>query len=509
MIAGTIFAAALNLVSCNPKELVDPLSLSPEYVVIDGDTIKTRNDIGKVKNKKSYGVFEDRYTVTGDTFMVFKNFNLPKPSKTANLVNIKNSIDPDLKGKPLRMVAIGGTFTAGMRDGGLFNEGMITSYPNIIANQMGIKYDLPLFEAQDYNGFGRKISTNFNPTGGPIPKLKKVENNTGVEKVFLDEYKKERVKIKKFKGVTDTYLDSYFLNDDLYNVLGDPLSPELMKDVKNGKKFDFFIMDSRIDQWSLYNPGLITNLTLKELGERDYKKFPEDGIEIPYFSAGGSASKSNNIDFIVRNILDKKLNKGILVNVPHKDYFGYYQNNYIDQVVKTLELYQVGGLFLKNAEFSNNFPTYSINEFKERQKTGAIYGSSSIDSLISPIVNLNSKKGLNKNNPIENIYFAPVKQFDNSSAIANNEALKIYAEYLKVPIFDLNNLYKSIYEGLYTTSDGVKVNGKWPQGNFFSSDGIHPSAFGHSVIANEMIKTINGFYKIDIPLVNTSEFLNK
>jgi hypothetical protein len=58
------------------------------------------------------------------------------------------------------------------------------------------------------------------------------------------------------------------------------------------------------------------------------------------------------------------------------------------------------------------------------------------------------------------------------------------------------------------TDDGIKVNGKWPEGNFYSVDGLFPTAFGQAVIANEVIKFINSQYKTDIPLVNTRDFLN-
>jgi hypothetical protein len=510
MITATIIAVTLNLVNCNPKELIDPLAFAPNYVVIDGDTVKTRNDAGKVKSKKSYGSFEDRYFVTGDTFMVYKNFYMPKPNKVANLYNIKNNVDITLKGKPLRLVAIGGAVTAGMRDGGLFNEGMITSYPNIIANQMGIKYDLPLFDSQDYNGFGRKVLTNFNPTGGPMPKLKKIENNTGIESVSINEFNVEQVKLKQFRGSTDSYINIYpMAYNNFLNVMQDPLSPEIIKDLKKGKKFDFFILDCNIDGFN--NPGggtnIITDLVISELGLRDFKKYPEDGIEVPIRNGINFPTRSNDNDYLIKHLFDKKLVKGVLINVPFKNYLGYYQKNYIDDVIKKLDLYQIDGLYSSKVGLYD-FPTIDKNELKRNQNTHAIYGSSGIDSLISPNVNVNLKKGLSFKNPIfPVIYFE--KKLGFSETLANNESIKIYAEYLKVPIFDLNGLYKSVFEGTYVTIDGIKVNGKWPEGNFFSSDGIHPSAFGQAIIANEIIKTINSFYKTDIPPTTTREFLNR
>jgi hypothetical protein len=76
-------------------------------------------------------------------------------------------------------------------------------------------------------------------------------------------------------------------------------------------------------------------------------------------------------------------------------------------------------------------------------------------------------------------------------------------------VMDMNGLYKKIVAGTYTTDDGVKVDANWKTGNFFSADGIYPTAFGQAVIANEVIKTINQHYKTIIPLLDTKFFLKK
>lgn len=78
-----------------------------------------------------------------------------------------------------------------------------------------------------------------------------------------------------------------------------------------------------------------------------------------------------------------------------------------------------------------------------------------------------------------------------------------------LPVVDIYSLYKKIIAGTYTTDDGVKVDPDWKTGNFFSADGIYPTAFGQAVIANEVIKTMNQFYKLNIPLVETRFYLKK
>ena len=61
-------------------------------------------------------------------------------------------------------------------------------------------------------------------------------------------------------------------------------------------------------------------------------------------------------------------------------------------------------------------------------------------------------------------------------------------------VVDLYTLYKKVAKSDFISNDGIKVT----QQNFFSTDGIFPSAFGQAIIANEFIKTMNSFYKTNV-----------
>jgi hypothetical protein len=43
-------------------------------------------------------------------------------------------------------------------------------------------------------------------------------------------------------------------------------------------------------------------------------------------------------------------------------------------------------------------------------------------------------------------------------------------------------------------------------GNLFSLDGVHPTPRGYAIIANEMIKAINGKYQARIPTVDVTQY---
>lgn len=87
---------------------------------------------------------------------------------------------------------------------------------------------------------------------------------------------------------------------------------------------------------------------------------------------------------------------------------------------------------------------------------------------------------------------------------ALNAIITSEAQRYNIPVFDLKALYKKILAGEYVTDDGVQIDPSFPAGNFFSADGLTPSALGQAVVANEEIKVINEAYRTRIPLVQTN-----
>ncbi len=76
-----------------------------------------------------------------------------------------------------RYLAVGGSLTAGIRNGGLYREAQLTSYPNLIARQMGLKnFRQPLFESAQGNGSGYLRLT----TSDPVPRFNRVANSVAI-----------------------------------------------------------------------------------------------------------------------------------------------------------------------------------------------------------------------------------------------------------------------------------------------------------------------------------------
>ena len=85
-----------------------------------------------------------------------------------------------------------------------------------------------------------------------------------------------------------------------------------------------------------------------------------------------------------------------------------------------------------------------------------------------------------------------------------NKEYYALAKKFNLAVVDLNALYKKIIAGQYS-EQGVLIDPSFLKGNFFSSDGITPTALGQAVIANEFIRTINSFYKTAIPFISIRE----
>ena len=486
--------------SCNPKEILEPNIDFPAFVVIDGDTVKTRDDKG-IKDKFKGHPEHFKYSTTGDTIVLYKTPKKTKPSKVANLKNIENA---DRKGKPFRLVVFGGSLAAGVRDGGLFNEGMETSFGSLLANQMGIDFKNPLFDAEDYNGYGRLEPTSFNPTRGPIPKVKNVTNNSGVDltkkeangdvviKKTMVEYDNYAFPYSSFigRGETKLYITGESTNITPFEKrMG---NPNLNAEIKAGKTFDFFIME--VPKQDFYI-GLSDN---SEENKKHFDKITEfDNLNPPSFSLLGLGVWPYYYNFFKKTQRIKA--KGIILNYVDESQIPFYNQDYKKELSNIISKYQLKELYISNSDKVDKFDVTWLSNYNN------VYGFAAFDSLLSPVVNINLKPGLLMTNPT---YFTGINRTNSMiDTEKKNQTLASFATGLSYPIVDLFSLYKSVSLGNLITNDGIKVDGKWPRGNFFSSDGIHPSAFGQAVITNEIIKVINNYYKTDIPFINTRDFL--
>lgn len=499
----------LLLTSCNVNEPIAIPRVTNEYSIIDGDTVKTVINKDYLKAKK-FDLNAANYLLVGDTIITYREPKLHTPPATApDLSNLKNNDDPELKGKPLRYIAIGGSLTAGVRDGGYFNEGIMTSYPNMIARQMRLaKFEQPVFDIESYNGYGRMANTGFNPTGGPVPKFNAVKNNSAIS--YADE-KTIDLKVYKEKEGLDNFAVPNFAvgalhffngsmdyerlrlgavnNSYFYRIVPKESSNPKLFDKVFSKKFDFISVEfGYTEVLNSFLPGYKNAFYSSQIPNKNLIFSDEPSTEINF-------SLSAEL-VLMRKLKEVKVTKAVLLNIPDFISFPYFKFIRNEMAQKAL-----GNIAIRYATYSGQSQDYFENQ------KDLLFPTSTVDSLLSDKVHLSLKKGIYDNKPLD--FWDILHDSKRCEEITNlyNEEISNLSQKFGFPIVDIKGLYEKIIKGQLTTDDGVRVDASYPNGNFFSSDGINPSAFGQAIIANEIIKVLNRTYKTVIPLISTKEYL--
>jgi len=398
-----------------------------------------------------------------------------KPAKAPDLSKIQKEA-----GK-FRLVSVGGALSAGFRDGGLYREGQLTAFPNLIARQMGVSFIQPLFSEAEGNGTGYKTVAGG---AGPLVKFNMVANNLGViqrngETAYTDFGDKDKVELDQlaFPEISRGLQFFKYPSDDdkSYKYVDRAVRTEIKSkypkpwDWVNDQKADLFIFEFGIDD-------LIRNI---QGGGRGIASL--FGIYV-----------SPSAEFGLMRSLAKQ-SKGVILNVPDVLSFPYFTQ-------------------ITNEKISNLGVKLFVEEAKDRFRPF----NPSIDRMIPSATaeklfqgDLKDKANL-KDIEVISEEGGDEEATNLSSARYNQNEIALIAKEVNWPVVDMNNLYKRIQARGYVTDDGVAVNASWPKGgNFFSADGIYPTAFGQAVIANEVIKTLNRHYGLDIPLLQTRFFVGK
>ena len=473
---------------CTPDLL--PIPMTTEYAIIDGDTVKT------VVDKNSRAILNANphakmIAYVGDTVIIYRPAKLHTPKgKPAEVSNLKrNPADKS----PLHLVAVGGSLMAGVRDGGYFNEGMETAFANLLAIQLGAQFSLPKFPVAHYNGTGRLARTTYNPIGGPVPKYKFSANNMGIEKAG------ERLSAVPLTNIRE--IDNYAIPF----VIGLALKPD-----KSKKEI------SKSVDHSIYNRNKSEEWGFEWFENKEFDFFIiENGInDILYFLDGG-----NSYSMRRQAPLEwwDDIDKAAVLGKDNAPLYGATYASGVHSFVKEASLRSIKGCIL-NAPDPYKFPLYrllpgelAMEVYKKVGNYTDLSGlhlatNNLVDSLLSPKVNLSLKPFISYQ-PVNGML--GVNQSFREELIISNTEKELLAKRYNLPLVDLFTLYEEINAGKFISHDGIRVDPTFDTGNFYSADGVFPTPFGNAIIANEVIRTINAFYKTNIELIPTREYLEK
>lgn len=377
-----------------------------------------------------------------------------------------------------KYISVGGSLTAGYTNGGLYREGQLTSFPNLIAQQAGVKFDQALFPMGQENGTGYWATTQNNTTS----EFDKVSNKLAVLTA-------SPLTLVKFAGNSNNNYGVAGLRVSDVNKAGfgnakaqgfNPFFERILPVGKEEISYTDFVKESNATFFTV------------SIGEQDL---------LSYAVSGGRTSMTETSSFAlnIQKLLDALVinkAKGVLTNIPNVLDLPYFN-------------------FLSFQELAKNVGS---NDIYITTGNGIVRTATANDKILMDAIQnvgkantANQKKGFSMASPLSN---EEVLDKDEISIVASrlsdfNGVLKFEAEKRGIILVDLNSIYFQVKSKTYAVN-GLKFDNSLFTGGFFSLDGINPTPRGSAVIANEIIRVINENYKNSlktaIPSLDVSKF---
>jgi hypothetical protein len=418
------------------------------------------------------------YAVSGKTSMIPKGDPIiPMVTQKADLSILKTSGSTG----ELNYIAIGGSLTAGYRDRGLTRESQLTAYPNLIAHQMGlVNFKSPLFDVTEANGSGGLI---FDGTD-EMPSWKQITNQTALKS-------NAPMTLSKYSGGDFQNISSPFIGKDGFQVNYDPKFQDYYTFPfvdRLAKSSDYLVSPYTGETNSV--PSLETRLK-KQTPDIYTVEFGFDGKLMNLMTQRANWAPEGGL-LGSYGVSDNMKGKPVWILYPSQILqFPYFQFFTYDKLIKKLGVSEIliGTYKDQDIEKANKncifLPTQRIiDAINNKTSLGVVPDIEVLDALETGSAGLNTNMGYSGYN----------------STILNA------AKSRNIPTVDLPAVYEQVLNGKYISEDGFRIDPSFPRGNFFSQDGIYPSAIGQAVIANEVIKVINKSYSSKIPLINITEF---
>ncbi len=358
-------------------------------------------------------------------------------------------------------VALGDSYTAGYTDGALGRRGQESSFPNIIAEQLAMVgnngFNQPLVKSNGSVGSGGigyyqlKMLINPNTQDTSITPLP----GTGDMAIFAEKI--------------------YDASAPAHN-LGVPgaIAASLLAPAAGGNPF--FSRFSSNQTTSVLIDALVQDPTFVSLwiGIYDVLGFALGGGEI-----GAPTSPlqfANSMGTIVSQLFTDTGTKGVIANIPDIEALPFFS-------------YILSDGFKPLVIVDGDAPG-GMRQLQPGEKV-----------LLTAAAALQTGAGQSLDKPLEAKYVLDAQELAaiKSATEAYNETIKSIANQYKFAFVDLNALMKNISSTDGIILDGNKYSSTFVTGGVFSLDGIHATARGSAIIANEFIRAINKQYNANIP----------
>jgi hypothetical protein len=434
-----------------------------------------------------------------------------------------------------RYVALGNSLTAGFSDNALFRKGQENAYPNLLAQQFALvgggAFNTPFLGTDNIGGLllggnqilGPRLAilgfANGTPQIGPIPA-------TPVNEVT-------QIQTGPFGNLGVPGAKSFHLLAPGYgNVAG----------IMTGQANPYFVRFASSPSTSVIADAVVQNPTFFSLwiGNNDVLSYAtsgglgvnQTGNQNPATYGGNDITDPGVFASVYSTLLDQLTSsgaKGVVANIPYVTTIPFFRTVPYNPVTLSAEqVAQLNGGFAQyngglNVALANGLIT---SDEKERRTITFVEGKNPVVMVDSYLTNL-APLGIPsfRMATAQDLLVLPSRNFigtlvgGNPAAIngvsvpladqwvlskeeveeirvatdAFNASIRALAEAKGLAFFDANSLLQRLYNG------GIRfgnhhLSAAFVTGGAFSLDGVHPSARGYALIANEFLKAINVKY---------------
>ena len=402
-----------------------------------------------------------------------------------------------------KFVAIGNSITAGYQSGTIYQSGQIYAYPNLIAQQVGVKFEMPYVSDPGLGGRMEVKSLSpftiyYNTSSGTPLNLNYPApyNNLGIPGALLYDV---------YYATSSTTCASY--------VFGGTPNPY----------FDLILRNSALHIGTQLQQALVQSPTFVTLwiGNNDVLGYATSGGTSP--AAPTDATTFGQLFGGIGQGLAQSGAKVVVANIPNVAAIPFFTTVGLQMAVNpnipwsTLPL---GFVYQKAGESSVGSGSATKDNLLHGNILVTLKGSSYASLLGKPTgqfyrdfhfpalpagIDTTQPFGFHPQNPFPNAFVLDADEIviANNAVTAFNASIAGVAQNFGFGLVDVNSIFNSFIGGKVV--NGINFSTMYISGGLFSLDGVHPSSQAHGIIANEFIKVINAKWSASIPLVDVGK----
>ncbi len=367
-------------------------------------------------------------------------------------------------------VAVGNSLTAGYQSGALFESGQRYSFANLIAQQLGAEFVMPLMPGDGTGQIIKLVSMNPVTLQRSAPAIVAPSNL-------------QHPKPYNNLGIPGAILADAIDTSSATQRSTDRENPFYMMVLRDQSAFGRSVLDQALAQQPTFMTFWYGNNDVLAYAVSGGTTGTDATRTLPTEQAAFAQRYKMALDMIKTLSANTKV---VVGNIPD---------------VVTIPYFTTIKHVMPNPSDPSQLLTIYITD-----RNGTVRAATADDLiLLSAQERLGQGMGLLPQNPLTSEYVLDVeeKAVVQQAVIGFNSIISTEAAAHGYPVTDVNMLLKRINENGYSVA-GETFTTAFITGGLFSLDGVHPSSKGAGIIANEFIRVMNDSYHANIRYIAIS-----